>query len=226
MTAVTKRKILLVEDNKKIMESNFEKFIREGYAVTCAFTLTDARSLMRDNLPDIILLDVMMPDGSGFEFAKEIRDDGKMTMPILFLTGSTSQSNVIQGLKIGDDYMTKPYYFDELLMRVASIIRRYDSFPNTVSKGLLTIDVMAGIAKYGGNDLLLSKKEFALLLIFAQNEEQFFKPEYLYEKVWSAPMGNDRTALKGTLKRLRAKIEGCGWSIGWSRGEGYIFEKS
>ena len=216
--------ILLVEDNQKIMEANAFKFTREGYEVACALTLAEAREFLATNRPDLIILDIMLPDGNGIEFVNEIKQ--KAEIPILFLTGLSTPADIIRGLKAGgDDYLVKPYLFDELFARVEAVMRRYAHFPEIIKKGNLTIDILAGIAKSNGQDLLLAKKEYALLLIFIQNEERFVKANYLYEAVWGAPMGSDTTALKGAIKRLRAKIKGCGWSIGWYRGEGYIFEK-
>jgi len=218
---------LLVEDNKKILEGNAEKFKREGYQVACAPNIEEARKFLSVNRPDIIVLDINLPDGSGVDLAKEMRQGGKASVPILFLTGLAAPGDIIRGLKAGgDDYLTKPYNFDELFARVSAVIRRYSSVPEVINKGGLSIDVAAGVARYGSKDLLLTKKEYALLLIFIQNEECFIKADYLYEKVWNAPMGNDNSALKGAIKRLRAKLEGCGWSIGWYRGEGYIFQEA
>ena len=95
--------------------------------------------------------------------------------------------------------------------------------PETIAKGRLSLDVTAGVAMLDGNDLLLTQKEFALLLIFVQNEGRFIDMEYLYEKVWKAPFTNDSNALKNAVARLRAKIKGSGWYVEWSRGEGYMF---
>ena len=216
--------ILLVEDNKKILEGNALKFTREGYEVACALTLADARNIINKKQPDIIVLDIGLPDGSGLDFIKEVRE--KAAIPVLFLTGLATPNDIIQGLSVGgDDYLTKPYNFDELFARVEAVIRRCTTFPEIISKGDLSIDITAGIVKHKGNDLLLTKKEYALLLIFIQNEERFVKADHLYEKVWGAPMESDNNALKGAIKRLRTKLDSCGWSIGWTRGEGYIFEK-
>jgi DNA-binding response OmpR family regulator len=217
--------ILLIEDNKKTMEGNVLKFKREGYEVACATTLAEAREFLRENRPEIIIMDIKLPDGDGPEFAKELKQSEK-NLPILFLTGLTGSEDIIRGLRAGgDDYLTKPYNFFELLARVGAIARRYGSIPEIINKGSLSIDVASGIAKYDGKDLLLAKKEYALLLIFLHNEERFLTANFLYEKVWGFPMTTDSSALKSAIKRLRVKLEGCGWQISWSRGEGYIFER-
>ena len=117
------RKILLVEDNMKIMEGNVRKFTREGYDVACARTLVAAHSLVGKYYPDVIVLDIMMPDGSGLEFAKTIRQD-EITTPILFLTGLSTKEDILCGIEAGgNDYLTKPYDFKELVARVAALIK-------------------------------------------------------------------------------------------------------
>jgi len=220
------KKILLVEDNEKIMTGNVRKLTRAGYEASCALTLEDARFLVSRTNPDVIVLDILMPDGNGLEFMQELRQSDNAAIPILLLSGLASKDDIVEGLKCGgDDYLTKPYDLSELLARIEALIRRSERLPEIMNKGRLSIDLTSGIAKYDGKSLLLTKKEYALLMLFIQNEERFIRAEHLYEKVWNAPMESDNNALRSAIKRLRMKIEGCGWSISWSRGEGYIFEK-
>lgn len=217
--------ILLVEDNEKIMSGNIRKFQREGYDTAAALTLHEARASILERKPDAIVLDIMLPDGSGLDFLRELRESENAGIPILLLTGLGTKEDILHGLKSGgDDYLTKPYDYNELLARVEALLRIAERVPEVITKGLLALDVTAGVASYDGKDLLLAQKEFALLLIFAQNEERFLSAEHLYEKAWKAPMENDSTALRNAIKRLRTKLKGCGWTIGWSHGEGYIFE--
>ena len=224
---MTSKKVLLVEDNKKIMAGNARKLTREGYDVAFAFNLAEARDLISRDCPDVMVLDIMLPDGSGLNFMKEVRQSENAALPILLLTGLSAQEDIVCGLKSGgDDYLTKPYDFSVLLARVEALIRRSARLPEYIYKGRLAINVTAGVVMYNGEDLLLGRKEYALLSIFVQNEGAFVNAEHLYERVWNTPMGGDSTALRSAIKRLRAKIEGCGWSIGWSRDEGYIFEEA
>lgn len=100
------------------------------------------------------------------------------------------------------------------------------SFDGIIQAGPFKLDIIVRRAyKPDGTNLPLTPKEFTLLLILSQNEGRFVDSKYLYEKIWETPMSNDSNALKTTINRLRAKIAGSGWSIGWLRGEGYIFEK-
>ncbi|MDR1589329.1 MAG: response regulator transcription factor [Oscillospiraceae bacterium] len=220
------RRILLVEDNKKIMRGNKRMFEWEGYAIDAAATLGEAHAAIDESRPDAIVLDIMLPDGSGLEFMRELRGGSKSGIPVLLLTGLAGQEDVVRGLTLGgDDYLTKPYDFPVLLARVEALLRRSAQVPEKIAKGRLTLDVTAGAAALDGRDLLLTQKEFALLLCFVQNEERFLSPEYLYEKVWKAPMTGDSGAVRKTVSTMRGKIRGSGWTVDWSKGEGYCFER-
>ncbi|TCL60942.1 two-component system response regulator TctD [Kineothrix alysoides] len=218
------KRILLVEDNEQIMRGNERMLARRGYEVVTALTLADAHNACDAQMPDLFVLDIMLPDGSGLDFMSELRQHSHA--PVLLLTGLTAPEDIVRGLsKGGDDYLAKPYDFGVLLARVEALLRRAENIPEKLTRGRLSFDIMADVAMLDGTDLLLTQKEFALLLIFAQNEERCISAEYLYEKVWKAPLAGDSQALKKTIHRLREKIEGSGWRIEWSRGEGYSFEK-
>jgi len=218
------KQILLVEDNEQIMQGNERMLKRRGYEVTCALTLADARKAVKTRMPDLFVLDIMLPDGSGLDFMAELHKVSQT--PVLLLTGLTTPEDIVRGLTAGgDDYLAKPYNFGVLLARVEALLRRAQQVPERIHKGRLCLDVTADVATLDGTDLLLSQKEFSLLLIFAQNEERFISAEDLYKKVWKQPMTGDSNALRSTLKRLRAKLEGSGYCIALSKGEGYQFER-
>lgn len=218
------KRILLVEDNEQIMRGNERMLTRRGYEVITALTLTEARSAIQAQMPDLFVLDIMLPDGSGLDFMVELRRYSQA--PVLLLTGLTTTEDIVRGLSQGgDDYLAKPYDFGVLLARVEALLRRAENVPEKLVRGRLSLDVAADVATFDGVDLLLTQKEFVLLLIFIQNEERFVSAEYLYEKAWKAPLSGDSQALKKTIHRLREKIAGSGWHIVWSRGEGYSFEK-
>ena len=219
-----RKAILLVEDNEKIVSGNKWMFERQGFDVAAALTLRDARASIGEHRPDVIVLDIMLPDGSGLDFLRELRESDHSGIPVLLLTGLSTKEDILRGLKSGgDDYLTKPYDFDELLARVEALLRRAARVPEVIVKGRLSLDVTAGAASIDGKDILLTQKEFALLLIFAQNEGRHFGGEYLYDKVWKQPMAGDSQAIRKTVSNLRVKLEGSGWNIGWSRGEGWCF---
>lgn len=220
------KRVLLVEDNEKILRGNKRMLEWEGYTIDAATTLAEARAKMAEACPDCIVLDIMLPDGSGLGFMRELRESVNAGIPVLLLTGLATQEDILRGLKSGgDDYLTKPYDFEILLARIEALLRRAERVPERITKGHLSLDVAANVAWNHGADLLLTQKEFALLLIFVQNPERFIDSAYLYEKVWVQAMTRDTNALKSAIKRLRGKIAGSGWQITWSRGEGYCLER-
>lgn len=221
---MSEKQILLVEDNEQIMRGNERMLTRRGYKVVTALTLDEARKAVEAQMPDLIVLDIMLPDGSGLDFMGELRRYSKI--PVLLLTGLTTPEDVVRGFTAGgDDYLAKPYDFGVLMARVEALLRRAEQIPEKLTRDRLSLDVAAGVATLDGTDLLLTQKEFALLMIFTQNEERFISAEYLYEKAWKQPMEGDSNALKSALKRLRAKLEGSGYCIALSKGEGYQFER-
>ena len=217
------KRILLVEDNEQIMRGNECMLTRRGYEVISALTLTEARSAVQTRIPDLFVLDIMLPDGSGLDFMAELRRQSQA--PVLLLTGLTTPEDIVRGLTAGgDDYLAKPYDFEVLLARVEALLRRAENVPEKLVRGRLSLDVAADVATFDGNDLLLTQKEFLLLLIFVQNEKRFISAEYLYEKVWKQALAGNSNTLKTTINRLREKIKNSGYRIAWSRGEGYCFE--
>jgi DNA-binding response OmpR family regulator len=216
----------LVEDNEKIMQGNKRLLERNGYETAIALSLREARAAVETQRPDAIILDIMLPDGSGLDFMRELRESEHAGIPILLLTGLTAKEDILRGLKSGgDDYLTKPYDFDELLARTEALLRRAARVPEVITKGRLSLDVTAAVAALDGNDLLLTQKEFALLLIFVQSEVRPIAGEYLYEKIWKAPYNNDDNAVKTAVSKLRKKLDGSGYTISAERGEGYLLQR-
>lgn len=222
--------VLLVDDNIDILEANRRILTKAGYEIETAVTLAAARRCLKERPPNVIVLDVMLPDGSGIDFIGEIRQ--YTVAPILLLTAMAEKDQRIGGLRAGgDDYITKPYDVDELRERVAAFLRRDTMVRNDQpmqSKllcGELTLDLGKSEAFIGETALLLSQKEFTLLLLLAQSEGITQKSEELYEKVWSRPMLEDSGALKTAVSRLRKKLVDADLDIVTVRGEGYLFER-
>ena len=219
--------VLLVEDNDGLNRSNSRALTMRGYAVAAALTLAEARLKLAEAQPDIILLDVELPDGNGIDFCEEIRS--KTTAHILFLTAKLEHENMVRGLDNGgDDYITKPFHPGELLARIDAAMRRrmIDKKPvQMITKGTLTLDIMATQAFIGGEDLSLTPKEFSLLLLLAQNEGNILSAEFVYEKAWNLPLKGDKNSIRIAISRLRSKIESAGYIIQTLRGQGYVFAK-
>jgi DNA-binding response OmpR family regulator len=219
--------ILLVEDDSDIQAVNREMLELRGYGVRAAMNLAEAREKLEDGKPDAIVLDIMLPDGSGLDFLKELRENSDV--PVLLLTALGDSGDVVRGIRAGgDDYLPKPYDYDVFAARIEALLRRSSRSreANIVTKGPLTLDVVAGQALLSGEDLQLSQKEFAALLLLAQNEGKVLSAEFLYETIWKTAMGGDNRAIQQTVSRLRKKIEHAGFSIRTLRGEGYTFTES
>jgi DNA-binding response OmpR family regulator len=197
---------------------------RGGYAVRTAMNLAEARQRIKESVPDLIVLDIMLPDGNGLEFLRNLRGDSDI--PVLLLTALGESSDVVAGLRAGgDDYLAKPYDNEVLLARIELLLRWAERVPKTLAKGPLIADITAGRAFINGNDLLLTQKEFAVLFLFMQNEGTTMSAEDLYEKVWKRPLGDDKNTLQATISCLRKKIGDSGYVISASRGRGYIFQR-
>lgn len=222
--------ILLVEDNPAILEANRQALAHEGYRIETANSLAEARQALAATPPDAIVLDILLPDGSGLDFLREMREAGQ-SAPVLLLTSLIKKDERLEGLQAGgDDYITKPYDIDELRARVAAFLRRVrldrESAPpaQTINRGLLTLDTLAGRAFLNGVDLRLTPKDFSLLRMLVQNEGKTLSKAALYEAVWKAPLAGDDTAIKTAVSRLRKKLEDSDFTIKSLRGQGYRFE--
>ena len=242
--------ILLVEDNEQILQGNERMLKRRGYNVATALTLAEARTRLGEQIPDAIVLDIMLPDGSGLDFLRELRiekgewrikekENSQLTtrqsqlsilnsqlsnIPILLLTGLATPEDVVRGLSGGgDDYLAKPYDFGVLLARIEALLRRAGQFPKTLTKGALQLDIIANRAFLSGVDMLLSPKEFALLLLMIQNEGRLLATASLYEAIWKLPLTADTSVIRTAVSRLRQKLGGE-FSIENDKQEkGYIF---
>jgi len=228
--------LLLVEDNAHIMDINREILIEKGYNIIEAETLSECREILKKGSPNLILLDILLPDGDGLDFCQELRScsSDAAHVPILILSALDEKEEVIAGLKAGgDDYLTKPYDIHELVTRIETLLRRVHYADQNAKKlmaadlvcGSITIGRISGRAYVRNVDLALHKKEFELLSMFVQHKDEIIGTEKLYGKIWAVPMGNDSQALRSAISRLRKKIAHSGYVITKKRGGGYCFHK-
>ncbi|MCL2018843.1 MAG: response regulator transcription factor [Oscillospiraceae bacterium] len=227
---MSKQTVLLIEDNEKLNEINRRALVGKGYEVMTALSLAAARERLSQTEPDVILLDVVLPDGFGFDFCEEIR--GKTDAHIIFLTSRRSHDDKLKGLSLGgDDYVTKPFKIDELILRVASAMRRRVNETRKRRSGTefgnLTLDSLTGRAYIDSIDIMLTKTEFAMLNVFAQNEGKIISAELVYEKVWKQPLLGDTRSLRKRVSDMRGKLNSynCTHNINNIYGVGYCFEK-
>jgi len=218
---MTGKRILLVEDDMKIQSFNKELFEGRGFIVNLATTLFDAKIQMQRNMPDAIVLDVNLPDGSGFDFLRELRQTSRI--PVLVLTGYGEDKDVVVGFESGcNDYLSKPYTFEVLHVRLNNLLQSAEQMPDNLSVGVLKLDLLSNRAFIEDNDLNLTEKEFVLIRLLMQHEGDIIGTEDIYEKVWGQPMLGDKNALQVAITRLRKKIEPAGYNIVSMRGKGYM----
>lgn len=226
-----KKNILLVEDDPNILRTNRRILEREGFTVLCASTLQEARAKLTQHTPDVLVLDIRLPDGSGLSFCEEIRPT--TFAPVLFLTALDEKSEIIEGLVAGgNDYITKPYDVDELLARVkaqlrlAQINRLAAEQSKTIKRGPLILDTVAMRAYLKGEDMLLSGREFSVLLYLVKNEGKTLSAEQLYEGAWNQSMAGNASALWKCISRLKGKLAVSDGRVALTnlRNEGYMLE--
>lgn len=223
-----KKHILIVEDNEHLAHINSRALEMAGYRVSVARTLGEARTQLAAKTPDAIVLDILLPDGNGVDFCREIRQ--AQAAPILFLTSVAGHKQAMEGMSAGgDDYLNKPFDIDMLVAKIQAFFRRDDitgrmRAHKSLVCGSLELDMVAHQAFLNGGDMGLAPKEFALLVLLVQKKGATLSRETLYESVWKRPMGSDANALKNAIYRLRQKTEGSGCLIETQWGTGYRLE--
>ncbi|MDR2940541.1 MAG: response regulator transcription factor [Clostridiales bacterium] len=217
--------LLLVEDNPIVQANNQKILSRHGYCLRCVETISEARESISAARPRIIILDIILPDGNGLDFLKELRQRGD-TVPVLILTALASSKDQVWGLLSGsDDYMTKPYSLDVFLARVDALLRRCEMVPEIITKGTLQLNLTTREASINGSALRLTPREYSLLLHFMQNENIIMNAEEIFESVWDLPAAGDVRVVRKCVSDLRQTIEGCGYYIETVYKIGYRFCK-
>ena len=209
------KKILVVDDEKPISDIIKFNMVKEGYEVVTAFNGREALEMFEAERPDILILDLMLPELDGLEVARTIRKTSNV--PIIVLSAKDSEFDKVIGLEIGaDDYMTKPFSNRELQARVKAILRRTDlTIENQEAEAALTEIVIgdlqiltdAFVVKKHGEELDLTHREFELLYHLATHIGQVMTREHLLETVWGYDYFGDVRTVDVTIRRLREKIE-------------------
>lgn len=212
------KKILIVDDEKPISDIIKFNLTKEGYETVTAFDGREAIAKFEEENPDLIILDLMLPELDGLEVAKEVRKISHI--PIIMLSAKDSEFDKVIGLEIGaDDYVTKPFSNRELLARVKAHLRRTENIESAVAEenasssnseitiGDLKILPDAFVAQKRGEDIELTHREFELLHHLATHMGQVMTREYLLETVWGYDYFGDVRTVDVTIRRLREKIE-------------------
>jgi two-component system response regulator VicR len=225
------KKILVVDDEKPIADILQFNLKKEGYDVYCAYDGNQAIEMVNQLIPDLILLDIMLPQKDGMEVCREVRK--KYEMPIIMLTAKDSEIDKVLGLEFGaDDYVTKPFSTRELIARVKANLRRHqqvsaqieEAETNTITVGSLIIHPDAYVVSKRGDMIELTHREFELLHYLAKHIGQVMTREHLLQTVWGYDYFGDVRTVDVTVRRLREKIEDSPSNPVWivtRRGVGY-----
>lgn len=218
--------ILIVDDERELAELVSLYLTNAGFRTSVCTDGASALALVRRETPDLALLDVMLPDMSGFDICREIRKTH--FFPIIMLTAKIEDNDKILGLTLGaDDYITKPVSIREVLARVKSVLRRTaqrEEEPETLDYGPLHMDLRSKTSTLEGEELRLTKKEFEILALLLSHPGVIFSREEILHRVWSDEViVLDRT-IDVNITRLRRKIGACGEHIVTRPGYGYGFE--
>lgn len=205
--------LLLVEDDDSLVEGLAYALRKNGFALTTAGTVQQARQLLHRQSFDLLLLDITLPDGSGLEICQLLRAQGN-PVPILFLTALEEESSIIRGLDCGgDDYLTKPFRLGELYARIGALLRRCTMQrqaepPQLLCSGPLTIDLLGSKAFLQGQPLELTSMEYRLLCLLVQNKGRILTRTVLLDRLWDGKGSFvDDNTLSVHIRRLREKIE-------------------
>ena len=202
-------KLFVLEDDAAIGMGLSYSLKNEGYDVTVAKNVKSAYEILNKETFSLYILDLTLPDGSGYDVCREIKKSGDF--PVIFLTAYYDEVNVVMGLALGaDDYISKPFRIKELLARIKSVLRRYskDSPDGVVSVGSIKINTNEAKVYKNGAEIVLTAMEYRLLLIFINNRGKVLSRQSLLEDIWdvAGDFVNDNT-LTVYIKRLRDKIE-------------------
>jgi DNA-binding response OmpR family regulator len=202
--------ILIVEDEPSISEVVELYLRRAGFQVQAVSDGDAALKLLGSHLPDLVVLDVMLPGSDGFSILRWIRD--RSDVPVIFITARREEVDRIAGLELGaDDYVVKPFSPQELVSRVRAVLRRIHREEPKAEKALahgdLSIDPQTRLVILAGQEISLTSREFDLLWLLAQNPRQVFTREQLLDRVWGVSEYIDSSTVTVHLRRLREKIE-------------------
>ena len=216
--------ILTIQNDDDIIKIDAENFIKQGYSVLEATTIIGGRNLAAQTNPDIIILDITLPDGCGLDYCRDLRAHSHV--PVLFKCQDGTEDEIVRCLMAGGDgCLPKPYDARLTMAKVHALLRRTRQSTQADAASLvvgpITLSAMHRRAYLNGEDMMLRPKEFALLHILLLNENKAVSPDRLYEEVWGQPLNGSRRALISCISRLRGKIERMGYGIEIERGVGY-----
>lgn len=219
--------IYIVEDDKNILEIESFALKNSGYDIRGFATAKEFYKALNDSLPDLILLDIMLPDEDGLSILKKLRSDVKTkSLPIILVTAKTTEIDKVKGLDSGaDDYMTKPFGVMELISRVKALLRRALAGASDASVYEfmeIVMDVDKRLITVSGETCDLTYKEYELLKLFMANPGIVIKRERILEKIWGTDFEGESRTIDMHIKNLRQKLKTAGKYIKTIRNVGYV----
>jgi DNA-binding response OmpR family regulator len=200
-------KILLLEDDVRLVGLITRGLRRDGNAVDAAGTVEDARWLAAESVYDVLVLDVMLPDGDGFALCRELRSSGNWT-PVLLLTARDAVDDRVRGLDVGaDDYLVKPFAFAELFARLRALARRgFTERPNVLASGDLRLDPATREVNVGRESVPVAGREFALLEYFLRHQGEVLTRSRIIDEVWDWAFEGTPRIIDVYVRALRARL--------------------
>lgn len=197
-------KILVVDDEQSIADMIKLCLSKNGYICEAAYNGMEATKLIEEKRYDLILLDIMLPDIDGYDLIEYIK---QFEIPVIFITAKTTVSDKVKGLKLGaEDYISKPFDLEELLARIATVLRRFNKTEQIISIGNIRIDTLSRSVSLENKTISLPAKEYDLLLFLIRNKNIALYRETIFEQVWQEPyFGNTRT-IDLHIQRLKKKL--------------------
>ncbi|MDA9805139.1 response regulator transcription factor [Gammaproteobacteria bacterium] len=226
------QKILIIEDEPDIRKTLEYNISREGYKVVSASSLSEGKEQINSSDFSLILLDLMLPDGSGLDLCREIKSDkDKSSTPIIILTAKDDEVDKVVGFELGaDDYVTKPFSVRELILRIKAILKRGESKKETLEVqrqfGELTMDVDSHEVFVNSEQIILTALEFRLLRQLVDRRGRVQSREQLLSDVWGYSAEVTTRTVDTHIKRLREKLGTMGKYVQTIRGVGYKFSRT
>lgn len=204
------KRILMVEDDLSLVNGLSFAVKKQGYLLDVAHTSSETDRLWEDGKYDLVILDVSLPDGSGFDICRTIRQTSKV--PIMFLTAMDEETDIIMGLDIGgDDYITKPFKLAIFMSRINALLRRSDNFNQAdteLSSNGITVRLLKSEVYKNNKQVDVTAGEYRLLCLFMENPDQVLSPEQILNRLWDCEENYiDNNSLTVYIRRLRTKIE-------------------
>jgi DNA-binding response OmpR family regulator len=200
------KRILIVEDDSALARVLTDNLRFEGMEVVCVGTGAEAMTETKARVPDLVILDLTLPDTNGFELCTRLRQSG--TPPIIMLTARVQKADKLRGLNLGaDDYITKPFDLEEVLARVRAVLRRARPVIERLTLGDVAVDFVSRSATKGGRALHLTHRELDLLHFLAERQHRFVSRDELLQAVWGYPLVPMTRSVDHAVGRLRKKIE-------------------